>query len=137
MKFLLVLMIAGSLIATIGCQGSGRTSEPAIESATANIREVSPREAQIRVSKAYSQFVDVREPSEYRSGHAVRSRNIPLSTLAHNLDMIEKNEPVYLICQTSNRSREAAKTLSSAGFKQVVVITGGTVAWQADGLPME
>ncbi|MEK7857137.1 MAG: rhodanese-like domain-containing protein [Acidobacteriota bacterium] len=137
MRYVLLLLLSLALMGIVGCQGDTRSTDPAAESSRAAIREVSPSEAQKEVSKAYSQFVDVREPAEYRAGHASRSRNIPLSTLADNLDMIERNEPVYLICQTSNRSREAAKTLASAGFKQVVVITGGTVAWQADGLPME
>jgi hypothetical protein len=53
-----------------------------------------------------------------------------------NLDKIEKNEPVYLICQTGRRSMEAAQMLNKAGFKQTISIAGGTNAWQAAGLSM-
>lgn len=101
------------------------------------ISEISPVAARPAVEAAYSQFVDVREPAEFAVGHAERARNIPLSTLADNLDKLERNEPVYVICQTSNRSREAAKILTNAGYEKVVVITGGTVAWNEAGLPMK
>jgi rhodanese-related sulfurtransferase len=100
------------------------------------ISEMTPSEALPGVEGAYSQLVDVREPDEYASGHVSRARNIPLSTLAVNMDKIEKNEPVYLICRTDNRSREAAKILADAGFAKVVVIMGGTEAWREANLPM-
>jgi hypothetical protein len=72
----------------------------------------------------------------YSAGHAYRAKNIPLDTLMANLDMLEKNEPVYLICQTGRRSLEAAQMLNEAGFAQTISITGGMAAWQAAGLPM-
>ena len=53
-----------------------------------------------------------------------------------NLDKLEKNEPVYLICQTGNRSRKAAQMLVDAGFPQAISVAGGTEAWKAAGLPM-
>ena len=53
------------------------------------------------------------------------------------LDTLEKNEPVYVICQTGNRSKKAADILKNAGFNNVLNVTGGTVAWQTAGLPME
>ncbi len=101
------------------------------------IREVSPAEAQGAVSKAYSQFVDVRTPEEYAGGHAARAVNIPLDTLMSNLDRLEKNEPVYLICQSGRRSMQAAEMLKEAGFNNVLNVAGGTNAWQSAGLPME
>lgn len=97
---------------------------------------MTPAEARPAVEVAYSQLIDVRTPEEFASGHAYRARNIPLETLSANLDKIEKNEPVYIICATGNRSREAAKILVDAGFKQAVNIAGGTEAWRAAGLPM-
>lgn len=103
---------------------------------TAGISLITPAEARPAVEAAYSQFVDVRTPEEYAEEHAYRARNIPLDTLAQNLDKLEKNEPVYLICRTDNRSQQAAEILVNAGFKQAIVVKGGTVAWKEAGLPM-
>ena len=100
------------------------------------IVEMSPAQARAGTEAAYSQFVDVRTPEEYAAGHAYRAVNIPLDTLSEKIGRLEKNEPVYLICRTDNRSRQAAKILADGGFGQVVVVTGGMDAWLAAGLPM-
>jgi rhodanese-related sulfurtransferase len=111
---------------------------PPPEGATASVvNEIEPANALPRVQKAYSQFVDVRTKEEYAGGHAVRAINIPLNELPEKLDRLEKNEPVYVICQSGRRSKEAADTLNRNGFKWVFNVTGGTNAWAAQGLPME
>lgn len=101
------------------------------------IKDVSPAEAETAVAKAYSQFVDVRTPDEYSSGHAARAINIPLDSLSTSLDRLEKSEPVYLICKTGIRSKRAAAVLKEAGFNNVINVAGGTEAWRAANLPME
>ena len=112
-------------MASLGC-GSGEPKQ----------HEISVQEADNAVRAAYSQFVDVRTPEEYLAGHADRAVNIPLDTLEANLDRLKKNEPVYLICQSGNRSQTAADILTQAGFTKAVSVAGGTPAWQAAGLPM-
>ncbi|HMQ04751.1 MAG TPA: rhodanese-like domain-containing protein [Pyrinomonadaceae bacterium] len=135
MKVLVMTVLAA--LAFAGCESAPIQRIDSTATVSPGISEMSPAEARPAVEAAYSQFVDVRTPEEYASGHAYRARNIPLDTLEANLDRIEKNEPVYLICQTSNRSREAAKILAANGFGKVVVISGGTAAWQAASLPMD
>lgn len=136
MKIALLLGIV--LILLNGCQSAPTEMTDSEVSHTASqIMEMSPAEAQTKVSRAYSQFVDVRTVEEYSSGHAARAVNIPLDALATNLDRLEKNEPVFLICQTGNRSKKAAVVLKEAGFGDVINVAGGTVAWNAAGLPME
>ena len=130
----LLIFLAGLLAACVG-PPSKTIDAPALILKN-GISEMSPAEARAGTGAAYSQFVDVRTPEEYASGHAYRAINIPLDTLSQNLGRLEKNEPVYLICRTDNRSREAAKTLANAGFRQIVVITGGMTQWQASGMPM-
>ena len=63
-------------------------------------------------------------------------RTSQLDQLLGNLDKLEKNEPVYLICHTGNRSKKAAQMLVDAGFPQAITVAGGTEAWKAAGLPM-
>jgi len=134
MKFLLIISLVGFVV--IGCQSAPTVqTDSGVPNVAAEIKDVSPVEAQAAVSKAYSQFIDVRTPEEYAAGHAERARNIPLDTLAANLDRIERNEPVYVICQTGRRSRQAAELLKQRGFNNVLNVTGGTTAWTAAGLP--
>ncbi len=136
MKYLVVLSLA--LVTLVGCQSaSTKNASSGVPEVAAEISEVSPKEAQQAVSKAYSQFIDVRTPEEYASGHAARAENVPLDTLTANFDKLEKSEPVYIICQTGSRSKKAGEILKQAGYKNVLNVTGGTVAWQAAGLPIE
>ena len=112
------------------------TTEQHAASPATGIVNISPAEAQTAVAKAYSQFIDVRTTEEYATGYAERAENIPLDTLAANFDRLKKDEPVYVICQTGNRSKKAAEMLKDAGFKSIYNVSGGTAAWQAAGLPM-
>ena len=134
----ILLILVSIMVLFSGCQKSGRTTtDSGVQTSSTTVREASPVETQVAVSKAYSQFIDVRTPEEYAGGHAARAVNIPLDTLMGSLDRLEKNEPVYLICQTGRRSGQAAEMLNGAGFSNVINVTGGTTAWQAADLPME
>lgn len=133
----LIFLLFVALFAA-GCQSgpSNMDTPPPAGSSAIAVNDISPQAALPKVEAAYSQFIDVRTPAEFAAGHATRARNIPLDTLAANLDMIEKNEPVYVICETGRRSKEAADILSKNGFKYVFNVTGGTAAWRDAGLPM-
>lgn len=128
----LVLLFAASC----GSYVTTMDTPPPSGALTSAVNEISPADALPRTQAAYSQFVDVRTAEEYAAGHANRAINIPLNELANNLDRLERNEPVYVICQTGRRSKEASDILSKNGFKWVFNVTGGTAQWQADGLPM-
>lgn len=82
-------------------------------------------------------LIDVREPHEWRAGHARGARHIPLAELPRRLDQLPREAPVYLICDTGNRSRNAATFLRKNGFSRPVSVRGGTAAWHRAGLPIE
>ena len=129
-------VLVAAFIST-GCQSAPTKTTDAPEIVKEKgVSEISPERARPGIEAAYSQFVDVRTPEEYAAGHAYRARNIPLDELTANLDKIEKNEPVYLICRSGRRSKEAAEILVQSGFSQAISIEGGMEAWQAAGLPM-
>ncbi|WP_417385291.1 rhodanese-like domain-containing protein [Gimesia sp.] len=85
-------------------------------------------------------LIDVRTPAEFREIHASNAVNIPLDQLAaeqvKNLVNGNGADPVYLICQSGNRSSKACQKLIDAGFANVVSVEGGTKAWEAEGLPV-
>jgi len=134
MKNIILLMIA--VVMFTACQTAPTKKTDASIPVQSGVSEMTPQEAKPAVEAAYAQFIDVRTPEEYKAGHAERTKNIPLDTLTQNLDKLEKNEPVYLICHTGKRSMKAAQILNEAGFPQTISITGGTTAWQEAGFPM-
>lgn len=139
MRVLIVFTIfVLAIVSFVACESAPtkKTDSPEIVK-TSGVSEISPQDARPAVEAAYSQFIDVRTPEEFAAGHANRTRNIPLDTLMANLDKLEKNEPVYLICRTGSRSKKAAQILVDNGFPQAISIAGGTDAWKAAGLPMQ
>lgn len=83
--------------------------------------------------------LDVRSPAEFAQVHAVPARNLALGDLSSvslaSAGHTDPDAPVYLLCQSGRRAEAAADKLTSLGFKQPVVVTGGTEAWLAAGLP--
>lgn len=88
-------------------------------------------------TEKYLQFIDVRNPAEYTSGHAVGTKNLPLNKLSRELDALDPNAPTYVICQSGYRSSLGASILENAGFQKVYNVTGGTKAWLDAGLDSE
>ena len=90
-----LIFAAITAIVVVGCQSRPTTQADSPTVVTSmGVSEITPEQARPAVEAAYSQFIDVRSPEEYAEGHAYRARNIPLDTLADNLDKIEKQEPV-------------------------------------------
>lgn len=62
--------------------------------------------------------VDVRTPSEFRTGHGTESENIPLQSLQNNINSLKKqNKVVVTCCASGMRSAKAAKWLRQAGIE--------------------
>lgn len=78
-------------------------------------------------------LVDVREPSEYKSGHIPNAINIPLRTLAQNLNEIPHDRPVVLYCSTGYRSAMGVMTLHLLGYENVQGFPPSFAGWKASG----
>jgi rhodanese-related sulfurtransferase len=46
------------------------------------------------------------------------------------------SQPLYVICRSGNRARQACEKLIAAGYTNVVNVEGGTQAWEQAGLPL-
>lgn len=87
-------------------------------------------------------LVDVRNPDEYAEIRATGTALYPLPEFdpgsvieAHEAGGFD-DEQIYVICRSGARSATACDHLEAAGAKAVNV-TGGTLAWNAAGLPVE
>jgi rhodanese-related sulfurtransferase len=79
--------------------------------------------------------IDVREPYEYVSGHVPRAQLIPMAHVHASLHALPTDEPVYVICQSGNRSLTAGSWLRTAGI-DAVSVAGGTGEWLRQGRPI-
>ncbi|WP_197460882.1 rhodanese-like domain-containing protein [Ferroacidibacillus organovorans] len=75
------------------------------------------------------EIVDVREPSEFKSGHIAKARNIPLGTLDRMLAEIPKDKDVVFVCRSGARSSMAARKAQKGGLKAIYNLTGGMSSW--------
>jgi len=83
--------------------------------------------------------VDVRGVDEFRTGHIVGAKNIPLSQIQNKkFSGIEnkKQIPIILVCESGMRSSGAAKVLAGAEFERVYNLKGGMGQWRSDKLPV-
>jgi len=109
---------------------------------TTTLQQVSPQQLQeLHNRDATIELIDVRTPIEFREMHVEFARNVPLDKLdaqrfAGARDNDNGQRPLYVICQTGNRGEKACGRLAAAGCENVVNVEGGTLAWEAAGLPL-
>ncbi len=143
MKMTIFLTLILTSLAFVGCQTAENKTEMNTASVEAN--QTQTEIAQVSVTGAKNaleenkeaQFIDVRTPEEYAGGHAVNAKNLPLDKLEVELASLDKNKPVYVICQTGRRSQKGSEILQKAGFEEIYNLTGGTSEWIAAGLTTE
>lgn len=80
-------------------------------------------------------ILDVREPREWRAGHAPGSKNIPLSKLKSRVRDLPAGRRYAAVCRSGSRSRSATAQLRRAGL-DVVNVKGGMNAWRRAELPL-
>lgn len=86
-----------------------------------------------QIEKEGVQLIDVRTPEEYKEGHIEGAKNIDFlgEDFLAQFNELDKNEPVYLYCRSGNRSAKASDLLTEAGFKNIIDLKGGYIAWTA------
>lgn len=61
-------------------------------------------------------LLDVRTSAEYERGHIDGFRNIPVDELRERLGELDRDKPLYVICQSGLRSYIACRILAQEGF---------------------
>lgn len=83
--------------------------------------------------------LDVREKSEFDTGHILNAKLIPLGKLQERIGELNKHRerPIVVVCRSGNRSGMATTMLNKQGFAEVYNLAGGVIAWQKASLPLE
>lgn len=148
--FLLGTLAAILLLGLAACGGSEKDNPapvPTATSAEATAAQNPATYVTLDVRAAYeqvsasedAQFVDVRQPDEWAAtGVPAGARLISLAQFEQRAPAeLAKDKPVYVICNSGNRSRVAAEALIRLGYSQVYNVNGGLQAWLQAGLPVE
>ena len=100
---------------------------------------VSLDEARARFEAGEVILIDIREPREHANGVAAGAHLLPMSQLGQRVAEIptDPGKPVFLICNSQNRSPVVLRALrNSGGYGHVRYVHGGMSEWAKRGWPM-
>lgn len=102
-------------------------------------RAVTAREAVQLINDRDAAVVDIREPADYKAGHILNAKHIPLARLAEEAGRIpgDKNRPVIVYDKTGTASPGACARLKAEGYQQVCYLKNGIYGWLDENLPLE
>ncbi len=115
---------------------SSPRSMPSSAAIPDNFRSVGNLEAfKAAVESASPLLIDVREPADYEAGHIEGAINIPIRSLADNLDKIPADQPVIVYCASGLRAGMSTAALAILGYDNVRAFPGSWKAWSEAGEP--
>jgi sulfur-carrier protein adenylyltransferase/sulfurtransferase len=93
------------------------------------VPEITPRELKSRLDHGDDIFIlDVREPHEYQICN-LKGHLIPLGELTRRVHELDSSREIVAHCRSGKRSAEAVDFLRKAGFRKILNLKGGILAW--------
>jgi adenylyltransferase/sulfurtransferase len=107
--------------------GLGRGEE------TEAVEEISAVELKRRVDAGEPlELIDVRDPHEFAICRIPGTRLVPLGSLLEHLHEFDSAKTYVVHCKSGVRSAKAIGQLRRAGFKRLLNLRGGVLAWSRD-----
>jgi adenylyltransferase/sulfurtransferase len=96
---------------------------------TDGIQEITATELKSRQDRGEKLFIlDVREPHEYQICN-LNGKLIPLGELPRRVSELDSSVEMVVHCRSGKRSADAIHFLQTAGFKKLLNLKGGVLAW--------
>jgi rhodanese-related sulfurtransferase len=111
-----------------------------VNDAKSRVREIGIEEyKRLRNIGEAGQLVDVREDSEWQTGHAAGAIHLSKGVIERDIEKTfpDKNTRLVLYCGGGFRSALATDSLQKMGYKNVISLDGGWRAIEVSGLPLE
>ena len=81
--------------------------------------------------------IDVRQASEYESGHVPAAWHVGAGELTARLAELPRDRPIAAMCESGYRASVASSLLRQAGFQDVAWVATGVSTWRHAGFPIE
>ncbi len=110
------------------------------QDALSRVREVGVHEVRdLIASHAAIELVDVREDSEWQTGHLPQAIHLGKGIIERDIEtqIPDLRSEIVLYCGGGYRSALAADNLQRMGYTNVRSMAGGFRAWREAGLPIE
>jgi adenylyltransferase/sulfurtransferase len=96
---------------------------------TDGIVEITPKDLKARQDRGDDLFIlDVREPHEFQICN-LNGKLIPLGELPRRVAELDSSREMVVHCRSGKRSADAIHFLQKAGFKKLLNLKGGVLAW--------
>lgn len=121
MKKIVLLLI---LVSAFSCQPKAQSE---------NVKIVSKEQFAEKMNTGDVQLIDVRTANEYAEGHIKNAQNIDVlqaASFKEQIQNLDKEKPIMVYCRSGKRSAKAANILEENGFKNIVDLDGGYLAWK-------
>lgn len=84
-------------------------------------------------------ILDVRTPEEYAKGFIKNAKNIDWNdqNFETEINKLDKKKTYYVYCLSGGRSSSATQSMKAKGFKNILELKGGILAWNAAKYPLE
>lgn len=98
---------------------------------TQTIYDVDSKIFQDLLKKNPSVLIDVRTKKEFNEGHIDGATNVNLydSDFLKKINLVNKNQPIYVYCRSGGRSSMAASKMKDIGFTEIYNLSGGIDSW--------
>lgn len=105
--------------------------------AFADVEQASPEQFATLIGGEDTLLVDVRTPAETAQAKIQGAIEINFNApdFAEQIAQLPKEKKILLYCRSGNRSGKAATYLDLLGYEKLVNLTGGMIAWTAEGRP--
>ena len=119
------------LVATAGADPSSSTS--------ATVKHVDPKQAQKLIADKKVIVLDLRTPSEFKSGRIAGATNIDFLApdFEARIDHLDLNKSYLVHCASGGRSTHSLPVFYKHHFERIYHLDGGFKAWEKAGLPIE
>ena len=143
LKKFMVLALSVSLVTGVvlggGCVGK-ETTPP--ETLTPIAEDITPQEAFALIQDNQNNpdfvIIDVRTPEEFAGEHIENAINIDFrsESFRDELNKLDKNKTYLVYCRSGARSGNALDIMAELNFREAYNVSGGIIAWKAEGLPI-
>ena len=123
MKRLLVFICSIFSMSLFGCKDSFEKE---------NVINISPEDLFEKLQSDTIQLIDVRTPKEFKVGFIKTAKNINYfsSAFSSEIDVLDKEKPIYIYCRSGKRSEKSIKIFQESGFTQIYNLEGGLLNWK-------
>lgn len=100
-----------------------------------NFSQLDPRTFKLLLEEKEGTLIDIRTPAEFADNHISPAMNIDFyaSDFEQQLELLDKESPCFIYCQTGNRTQQVLEIMRSLDFKEVYDLKGGILAWEIAG----